>query len=88
MGYYIERTSKGVPLSARGKANQLISDGATELFGFEIRFQPNLVCVVENGPFDAAGWAFSKDEFNVFNDPNDPRRKRWLIHPKAEELAK
>lgn len=84
MGYYINSTSKGVPLPKCNKADYLILDGAKEV---KAEFQPNLICVVENGFFDAAGYAFNKDEFEVFNDPGDYRSKRWLVHPMAAELS-
>lgn len=83
MGYYINKTSKGVQLPASDKADYLILDGAIEV---PAKFQPNLICVVENGPFDAAAYAYNEKEFNEFNYP-DGRPKRWLVHPKAAELA-
>jgi hypothetical protein len=84
MGYYINKTSKGVELPNAHKADYLILDGATEV---KAEFQPNLICVIENGPFDAAGFIYSKQEFEYFTDPRDNRPKRWLVHPKAAELA-
>ena len=36
-----------------------------------------VVCVVENGMFDAAGFAFCKEELEVFAAP-DARPKTWL----------
>lgn len=83
MGYYIEENSKGKPLSRIGKAQELISDGAVEV---RAEWQLNLICVAENGYFDAAGYAFSEKEFQVFNTP-DHRNKTWLVHPMAKELA-
>jgi hypothetical protein len=84
MGYYINTTSKGVPLPSCNKADYLILDGATEV---KAKFQPNLICVVENAMFDAAGFAYNEEEFDEFNDPNDHRPKRWLVHPMAAKLA-
>jgi len=84
MGYYIDKTSKGTILPACDKADYLILDGAKEV---KAEFQPNLVCIVENGFFDAAGYAYSKNEFDQFNDPNDNRPKRWLIYPLAGKLS-
>ena len=37
------------------------------------------VCLVNNGPFTAAGVAFSKAEMDAFNGPNDIRPKQWFI---------
>lgn len=84
MGFYINTTSKGVELPRNNKADYLILDGATEV---KAVFQPNLICVVENGQFEAAGYAYSEAEFEVFNDPQDPRPKRWLVHPMAAKLS-
>jgi hypothetical protein len=39
------------------------------------------VCVVQNGPFDAAAIAYSKAEANYFNQ-EDGRHKDWLSIPK------
>ena len=84
MGYYINQTSKGVQLPSCDKADYLLLDGAVEV---KAEFQPNLICVVENGIFDAAAYVFSVHEFEDFNDARDRRPKRWLIHPRAKELS-
>ncbi len=84
MGYYINKNSKGELLSPINKTQALIADGAKITTA---RFQPNLVCVVENGLFDAAGYCFSKEEFEQFNNPNDDRPKTWLIYEHAAKLS-
>jgi len=84
MGYYINQTSKGVQLPNGDKADYLILYGAKEV---KAEFQPNLICVVENGPFDAAGFAYDEKEFNEFNNYRDGRPKRWLVHPLAAKLS-
>lgn len=84
MGYYINQIN-GESLPAKGKAQFLIERGATRVQNPV--FQENLVCVVENMLFDAAGYAFSEEEMRVFKDPNDYRQKTWLIVPKADELS-
>jgi hypothetical protein len=38
-----------------------------------------LVCVVQNGPFDAAGVVFNEFELRAFTDPDDDRRRTWLL---------
>lgn len=83
MGYYINENSKGQQLMPFNKASQLISDGATHTTP---EFKENLVCVVENGLFDAAAYCYSESEFLEFNTP-DGRRKTWLVHPNAKELS-
>lgn len=91
MGYYINNFKDGQKLPATGKAKALINEGAKEvaktLFDYtrpKLEFQPNLVCVVANGPFDAAGYAFSEEEMKAFLYP-DMRLKVWLI---VEDAAK
>ena len=54
MGQYINQDSKGTPLPATKKAAALIQDGATKLNTPPDTYKKNLVCVVENGFFDAA----------------------------------
>jgi hypothetical protein len=39
------------------------------------------VIVVDNGPFEAAGWLFDQREFDDFQDPEDNRPKRYLLVP-------
>ena len=49
-----------------------------------------VICVVDNGAFEAAAFCYNEQEFNAFNDPSDNRPKTWLImdRKKAEELSK
>jgi len=84
MGKYVNNTSTGTALPATGKADLLIEDGATEVSGN--KFEENLICIVENGPFDAAAYAYSESEYNEFKK-DDGRTKRWVTHPKASEIA-
>lgn len=84
MGKYLNVNSKGESLSPINKASQLIADGATRVTP---EFQENLVCVVENRFFDAAAYCETELEFNAFNDPDDHRRKIWLVYEHVAELA-
>ncbi len=54
MGRYINQNSKGESLPANGKAKALIADGA-KVIPQPTEFEEDIVCVVENGMFDAAG---------------------------------
>ena len=85
MGYYVNSNSNGVVLPEKNKADYLILDGGVEVF--PKFFQPNLICIVENPMFEAAGYCYNAQEFDAFTDPNDHRKKRWVIHPKAAELS-
>lgn len=92
MGYYVNVDSKGKELPQKGKFQALIEDGGTEVKtsmggGATGGFQENLICVADNGTFEAAGYCFSEGEYRVFADPNDMRLKKWLTHPKAKELS-
>ncbi len=48
-----------------------------------------VICVVQNGVFDAAAFCFSEREFEAFNDPDDHRIKTWIFMDleKAKELS-
>lgn len=86
MGMYLNKTSMGNPLPAMGKIAALIQDGATVLPSPPTKFVENLICVVDNGPFQAAAYCFSEKEMQDFSY-EDGRPKTWMIHPKAKELA-
>lgn len=81
MGYYIETKE------ARRKAAQLLAEFPTiktqSRASFNTTSTNATVCVVENGFFDAAAVAYNQNEFEVFNDPNDPRAKTWLDVPRS-----
>lgn len=82
MGYYIET------LAPRFKANQLM-----ELHGAKLEpgpfFDPSRVkipiCVVQNGPFDAAAVGFSQDEVDAFCG-QDGRPRTWLSLSKEKVI--
>lgn len=83
MGYYINENSKGEPAPSKGKVQFLINDVATVT---DATFQDNLICVCENGMFDAAGYCYSEDEFKAFTHP-DGRRKTFLVYPHAKKVS-
>lgn len=87
MGYYINELPDGTKLPAQGKVTALIEKVGAVLIPPPNSFKEDLVCVVDNGPFEAAGYAFSEDEFKVFAEI-DNRPTKWLIVPNAKELAK
>ena len=86
MGYYINENSNGAGLPPNNKADYLILDGAVEIPKPD-KWVPNLVCVLHNGIFDAAGYAYNESEFRVFADPRDERPKTWLIYEHAAKLS-
>jgi hypothetical protein len=77
MGIYLDVNSKGEPLSTIGKADELIKDGAVEQKSPHY-VHDRSVCVVSNGPFDAAAFIFDPREFDAFLHDGSNRPKRWL----------
>lgn len=79
MGYYVETGT------AKNKA-AIIEEtyGALQITQQEAEFFVNeregaVICVVNNGPFEAAAFCHNSDEFHIFNDPQDHRPKTWLL---------
>lgn len=78
MGYYIETTDP------KGKADTIVSaePSAIEVTLVEAREAvkkgEGVVVVVDNGPFEAAGFAYNLREFRAFTRPDDPRPKRYI----------
>lgn len=85
MGFYVNQDSKGNILPSKGKVQALVNDGATILEKPE--FTENLVCVVDNGAFEAAAFAYDYEEFNRFMRGRYDRPWTWLIYPHAAELS-
>lgn len=88
MGRYINSLDGETVLGEHGKADAILSGmpGSTEIKQPK-EFIENLVCVVDNGIFEAAGYAFDQREFKDFSYP-DGRPKRWLIVPGVDKIAK
>ena len=90
MGYYID---KGMP--ALGKAEALVAKYGAIVLRSAVEaaeWQKNgfgIVCVINNGPFEAAGYAFSSEELEEFSNRMDLRHKEYLAMDKAlaEKLA-
>ena len=83
MGYYI-------PGPVQGKAKYIKEVHNGEIIECPSSFSdiPSgkaLICVVDNGPFEASGYAFSEREFEVFNR-SDGRQKIWMVMD--EDLAR
>lgn len=89
MGYYIE-----TPV-LHGKAAWLADAYDAELLAgppvdlSELPEGKALVCVADNGIFEAAGYAFSDAELDAFDEPADTRPKQWLVmdKPTVEKLS-
>lgn len=88
MGIYVNRTQHG-PLgsSFKEKWEGLVKAGAEVVLTPET-LRPNLVCLVDNGYFNAAAaWIYSENELRDFKDPEDGRLKLFLIWDRVEEFA-
>ena len=88
MGYYIEG-----PLKNKGKflEEQYNARECSQIEAFvHIEDLAEIgICVVDNGPFEAAALCYSDNEFMVFSNPHDLRPKKWYLmdRTKACELA-
>lgn len=78
MGYYIQTPSpheKAIQIISLYDAKPVSIDEASKAIE-----DPSLavIVVVENGPFDAAGFAFDRCEFDAFTHESDTRNKSFL----------
>jgi len=83
MGYYINAIN-GVGLPTRAKAIELIRQGAELLFIVpdsvsEVPPGKALICVIQNGPFDAAMVVVDDRELKVCLSDPENRAKSWLM---------
>lgn len=89
MGYYIQ-TSQPC-----GKAAEICEKhGGIPIPHAPLHFEDipegkALICVVDNGPFEAAGFCYDNPEFLAFTDINDYRYKEYLLLDRsvAEKLT-
>ena len=77
MGFYIQGPQSGKAKFLQAK-HDCIEIPQPKSFD-EIEADLALICVVDNGPFEAAGYCFSPGEFKIFTDPEDHRPKTWLL---------
>jgi len=83
MGYYIKETPKR-NLPNIGKAQCLIDDCQAKKISVEeaeneiTGGKDAVVCVINNGFFDAAGLVYDKNEFIEFTLPMDMRKRTFL----------
>jgi len=86
MGYYIEGPIKGKAMFIKSEYDGEYVN-CPQSFD-EVPEDKALIVVVDNGPFEAAGYCFDQREFEAFTYP-DPRPKRWMLmdKKKAQELS-
>lgn len=82
MGYYINAPD----IPSTGKASALISKYGAVRIDPPLEWKEGIVCVVENGMFDAAAYCFSQAEMDEFKSYVG-RKKTWLFVPDADKLS-
>lgn len=87
MGMYINKLPTGESLPATGKAKKLLSIEGAEEIKEPVEWSEDIVCVANNGFFEAAAYAFNENEMIYFARP-DGRPKTWLKVPGALALTK
>jgi len=87
MGYYIQ-----VP-AHKDKAQQIVKLYGGRIIPYPLAFEDvpaheALICVVDNGLFEAAAFCYDQDEFQAFSYP-DGRPRVWVVidRKKACELS-
>lgn len=78
MGYYFNGSSN------TGKAAELVRNHGGKIVNEQtalaaLQDGQGVFCVVDNGMFEAAGFAFDADEFNAFTLPSDYRPKTFVV---------
>lgn len=91
MGYYIEcdhHKGKAAQIIAALDALEISQQEAGELVASSEKCA--VICVVDNGPFEAAAYCHNPAEFTTFSRADDPRPKTWLLvndKNRVEELS-
>jgi len=79
MGYYIQTNA------AHNKADYIVGHYDGEFLAKapssyeDIPQGKALIAIVDNGPFEAAGFCYSKSEFEAFTNPSDPRPIQYVL---------
>ena len=85
MGKYINVINgKTIGASYGEKIAALINNGAERTD--DSTFKENMICVVDNGFFAAAAYAYCESEFEEFKIP-DGRPKQWFTMEGVSEIA-
>ena len=79
MGYYIETGTAKNKVALIEETYNAIQITPQEAEFFVNEHEGAVICVVDNGPFEAAAFCHSSDEFRTFNDSADPRPKTWPL---------
>ena len=82
MGYYIQTSGHHNKAEEICKEHDAIIIPEPKSFS-EVPPDHALICVVNNGPFEAAAYCYSEKEFLEFAKP-DGRSRKWVLMDKAE----
>ena len=89
MGYYIETPwpKNKANLICEAVKDAVIIDEPKKFS--DIPSEYGLICVVDNGPFEAAAFCYNEREFEEFTRQDDPRPRKWVMMDRvvAEKLA-
>jgi hypothetical protein len=87
MGYYIQGPILGKATFIQKEYGALPIEQPKSFF--EVTEGKALICIVNNGFFDAAAYIYDVREFTEFTDSYDDRPKIWLLMDanKAKELT-
>lgn len=87
MGKYINIIGKRtLGPTFKDKLAVLIEEGADTMVT-PLEWEEGLVCLVDNGAFAAAGYAYNEKEMNIFIDGMGGRPHIWLKYDDAKKYA-
>jgi hypothetical protein len=87
MGAYVNPSDQSKEEWLEENADKITKQEAKEI-SENIKYSEEMaVCLVDNGPFTAAGICFEEREFEAFSRADDPRPKLWF-RAKTEDLLK
>lgn len=89
VGYYIQTSrprNKAADIYTEHPSSELIPQPASFA---EVPEGKGLICVVDNGPFEAAAFCFDEWEFEEFIRTDEDRTRTWILMPRelAEKLS-
>ena len=82
MGKYIE--TEDIYNKANWICKNLGGQIASQQIAKDLIETKGVIVIVDNGEFEAAGWAFNQAEFEAFTLPEDHRSKQFVVIERAE----
>lgn len=79
MGYYIQGPAKKVDYILSTYNGVRLEKAPKSII--DLTEGQGLVCIVDNGPFQAAAFVFDDGELDAFTQPGDGRSKVWVSAP-------